>query len=62
MKFILLQGIAEWNRFFTTCIEGQDHTKLEDGTVAYCVLGHAETVAEAQIKLYGRSYEKAKTA
>ena len=53
MKFILLQGIAEGNRFFTSYVEGQDHTKLEDGTVAYHIIGHAETVAEAQTKLYG---------
>lgn len=59
-KFILLEGIIKdvnkGNKFFTTYTEGEDQTKLMDGTVAYKVIGHAETVAEAQVKLYGRTY------
>lgn len=59
-KFIILQGIIKdvnrGQRFFTTYTEGEDQTKLLDGTVAYKVIGHAETVAEAQVKLYGRTY------
>lgn len=57
-KFVILQGIAERNRFFSTHCPEQDQTKLEDGTVAYRILGYAETVEQAQIFLYGRSYTK----
>jgi hypothetical protein len=56
MKYVILKGIEEGNRFFTTNTPGYDHTKLVDGTVAYHIIGYANTVAEAQIKLYGKSY------
>ncbi len=55
-KFVILQGIAEGNRFFTDFVEGHDYTRLEDGTVAYRIIGYAETIAEAQTKLYGRPF------
>ena len=42
--------------FFTTYTEGEDPTKLADGTVAYEIIDFADTVSEAQIKLYGRTY------
>jgi len=53
-KFVLLKGIREGNRFFTT--NSQEPTRLNDGTVAYTIIGYADTVAQAQIKLYGKSY------
>jgi hypothetical protein len=58
-ELILLQGtIASnfGNRFFTTNVKGKDQTRLDTGEVAYTVLGYANTVAEAQMKLYGRVY------
>ena len=58
-KFVLLGGVLAGvnfgNRFFTPNIGG-DPTRLADGRVAYEVLGYADTVAEAQMKLYGRVY------
>lgn len=42
--------------FITTNVPGQDQTKLWDDTVAYEILGYADSVGEAQVKLFGRSY------
>jgi hypothetical protein len=53
-KFVILRGIKEGNRFFTE--NTGDVTKLNDGTVAYTILGYADTSEEAQIALYGRSF------
>jgi hypothetical protein len=54
MKFVILRGRAEGNRFYTTYVEGLDSTKLADGTVAYDIMSYADTAAEAQAKLgYG---------
>lgn len=55
-KYILLRGLVEGNCFFSTNVAGDDPTRLHDGTLAYEVLGYADTVKEAQIALYGRSY------
>lgn len=64
-KYILLKGVIPYEhglegnelcRFFTTYTEGKDHTKLDNGTVAYRVLGYADTIEEAQCALYGRAY------
>jgi hypothetical protein len=43
-KYVCLEGLKEGNRFFTTNTPGEDPTKLFDGTVAYKVLGYADTV------------------
>jgi len=51
-RFILLEGLDQGNRFTTTNTPGEDHTKLYDGTVAYKILGYADTIEEAQGKLY----------
>ena len=56
MKFVLLEGIKEHNRFFSTYTEGEDASKLEDGTIAYIVLGYADSMEEAQIKLFGHKF------
>lgn len=53
--FVILRGIQLGNRFFSTN-DGTDPTKLVDGTVAYTILGYADTIAEAQVALFGRSY------
>lgn len=53
-KYILLRGITLGNKFFS--LNGDpDPTKLYDGTVAYEIIGYADTVREAQIKLFGYS-------
>lgn len=44
--------------FITTNDPKTDPTILANGTVAYKVLGYANSIAEAQTKLYGRSYTK----
>lgn len=52
-KFVLLEGLEAGNRFFTGFRPGDEPTKLYDGTVAYRVLDYADSIAEAQTKLYG---------
>jgi hypothetical protein len=54
-KFVVLQGLAERNRFFTSHVPGTDPTKLDDGTLAYRILGYAHSVEEAQVMLYGKA-------
>jgi hypothetical protein len=54
--FVILQGLEHGNKFFTDHKQGDDPTKLLDGTVAYKVLGYADTVEQAQVFLYGRAY------
>lgn len=61
-KIVLLQGILADNshdRFMT----GFDHAQsdaeictINDGTVAYRVLGYASDIAEGQLMLYGRVF------
>lgn len=51
-KYILLRGLQWGNRFFTNYTPGWDHTKLNNGTVAYEIIGYADTVEEAQRSLY----------
>lgn len=54
-KFVILKGLKEGNEFFST--NGpEDCTRLSDGTVAYKIIGYADTVCEAQLKLYNRCY------
>ena len=56
-KFALFQGVLEENfgqKFFSDNLPEENQTKLDDGRVAYKILGYAETVEEAQTKLYGR--------
>lgn len=47
-NFVVLEGIEEGNKFYTGYTEGHDHTKLNNGKVAYKVLGFADTDEEAQ--------------
>jgi hypothetical protein len=51
-KYVALEGIKEGNKFYTAYTEGEDPTRLYDGTVAYKVLGFADTDTESQ-KLLG---------
>jgi hypothetical protein len=53
-QFIILSGLEEGNRFFTMYQPGVDATKLNDGTVAYEILGYAATTKKAQDFLFGK--------
>ena len=57
-KNVILRGIREGNRFFTSYSKtrGDQPTKLLDGTIAYQVLGYTETSEAAQLYLFGRVY------
>jgi hypothetical protein len=55
-NFVLLQSIKTNDRFFTSYKEGDEPTKSAGGEIWYTVLGYAETVEEAQKKLYGRHF------
>lgn len=61
---VCLEGIEHGNRFYTSCSDkDEDHTRLKDGTVAYKVLGYADTPDEALEILHGpghNSFEKRK--
>ena len=53
-KYTIFRSIEKGNRFFTlTNFLVEDQTKLFDGTVAYEILGYADTIKEAQIFLFG---------
>jgi len=55
-KYILLRGLLNNNCFFTSVEkEGDDPTTFNNGEVGYEIIGYADTVKEAQIKLYGYS-------
>jgi hypothetical protein len=48
--YIILEGLEEGNRFFTTNDPQQtedEQCRLEDGTLAYRVVGYANTSFEA---------------
>lgn len=63
-KYVCLEGLKHGNRFFTSCDkESDENSKLRDGTVAYKILGYANTSEKAQEILYGPdldTYEKRK--
>ena len=53
-EFVLLKGIEQGNRFFTS-----NHIRPEriwNGKTAYEIIGFADTIEEAQQKLYNRTY------
>lgn len=51
-QYVALRGIEHGNRFYTSWTPGkstpEDIVKLADGTVAYEILGYAETIEQAQ--------------
>jgi len=53
-QYAIFQGIEEHNRFFSTNHPNEDMTKLDNGKVAYVILGYANTIADAQMYLYGK--------
>lgn len=54
--FVCLRSKETGDKFFTMNQVGSDPTKLLDGTVAYSIIGYADSVSEAQKILYGKSY------
>jgi hypothetical protein len=58
-RFVILRGVMQenfWDTFFTGTAPGMDPTTLDNGQVAYRILGYADTISEAQRFIYGRSY------
>ena len=55
-KFVILEGLEECNWFFTSYEPGRDPTLSASGEKWYLVLGYADSVEEAQVKLYGRAW------
>ena len=54
MKYVCLEGLEEGNRFYTSAgTSREDDERLADGTVAYKVLGYADTDVDARKILYG---------
>lgn len=47
-KLVVLEGLKEGNRFYSNYTEGNDPTKLSNGTVAYKLFGFANTDEEAR--------------
>jgi hypothetical protein len=56
MKFVILKGLEHKNKFFSTYTEGEDPTKSDTGETWYEILGYADSVEDAQIFLYGRTF------
>lgn len=52
-KYAIFKGLQEGNKFFSTNCPNEDQTKLADGTVAYEIIGYANSIGEAQVKLFG---------
>lgn len=57
-KYVILEGLEHGNKFFSLNTE-EDPTLSAKGEVWYKVIGYAETVAEAQTKLFGKSFTTA---
>lgn len=57
-KYVLLEGIELGNLFFSDFVEGEDPTLLANGEVGYTILGYANSIPEAQMKLYGTVYNQ----
>lgn len=55
-RYVLLEGLEFFNRFFSPYNPKDDPTKSATGETWYKILGFADTVEEAQMKLYGRTY------
>ena len=53
-KFVILIGFQLFNSFFCVNSKNEDPRFSADGKLWYRIIGYAETVEEAQKKLYGR--------
>ena len=56
-KFVLLEGIETDNKFFSLNTPERDPRCSANGELWYNIIGYADTVEEAQIKLYGRVFK-----
>ena len=54
-QYVILEGLEHGNRFFSLNSE-KDPTLSETGEVWYRIIGYADTIAEAQTKLFGISF------
>lgn len=59
-KFVVLEGIKNGNRFYSTNVPGEDQTKSATGETWYRVLGYADTSEEAQAILWPNPGDKEK--
>ena len=55
-RYVLLEGLREHNRFFSLNIGG-DPRISNHGELWYRIIGYAETIPEAQAKLYGKAFQ-----
>lgn len=57
-KYVILRGIEEGNKFITTNHHEYNEFVVQHGKQrrAFEVLGYANTIAEAQIFLYGKDF------
>lgn len=54
-KYVILRGLKHRNRFITSN-DKDDPRILADGSVGYEILAYANSIREAQVFLYGRSF------
>jgi hypothetical protein len=50
-QFVILRNIESGERFFSNNTMGWDPRMLHDGTIAYAIVGYADSVEEAQRRL-----------
>jgi len=55
-ELVIFQGILYGNRFFSSLDHPEEDARLHDGTVAYRILGYANSIGEAQLKIDGRTW------
>lgn len=55
-RYVILESLRFGSRFFSIYKKDADHTKLENGEVAYKILGYADNMVQAQTYLYGRYF------
>jgi hypothetical protein len=58
-KYVLMQGITDDNwlcRFYTLNTPEKDQTRGYTGEVWYQIIGYADSIEDAQMQLYGRTY------
>ena len=57
--FLILQSLKYGNYFITSnCDKSEEEKcKLSNGKTAYKIIDYADTIKEAQIKIYGRSFK-----
>ena len=56
LPLVVLEGLKDQNRFYSTNTQGEDPTIVNDGSVAYKVLAYCETSDEAQAVIEADGY------